>query len=106
MNPRMKASILIPAYNAALYIEATLESCVQQGHRFIDEIIVIDDHSTDATKKIVEAFANKHTGIAISVERNPGKGACSARNHAFRLSKGAAIQWLASQGCVTNRQQS
>ena len=90
----MKASILIPAFNAAALIEATLESCVQQGEAFIHEIIVIDDQSTDGTVDIVKAFANQHPTIGISVETNPQKGACSARNHAFRQSTGEAIQWL------------
>jgi len=90
----MKTSILIPAYNAAEFIGETLASCVQQGRDCIEEIIVINDHSEDDTRGVVERFQAKHPEIHIILEDNPTKGACSARNHALRLAQGAAIQWL------------
>ena len=90
----MKASILIPAYNAAEFIGETLASCVQQGLDCIEEIIVINDHSEDDTRGEVERFQVEHADFRIILEDNPTKGACSARNHALRLAQGDAIQWL------------
>ena len=90
----MKASILIPAYNAAEFIGDTLASCVQQGSDCIEEIIVINDQSEDDTRKVVEQFLIEHPEIHIILEDNPTKGACAARNHALSLAKGDAIQWL------------
>ncbi|MDC1486430.1 glycosyltransferase [Flavobacteriales bacterium] len=90
----MKASILIPAYNAAEFIGETLASCVQQGRDCIEEIIVINDHSEDDTRSVVQRFQAEHADFRIILEDNPTKGACSARNHALRLAQGAAIQWL------------
>ena len=90
----MKASILIPAFNAAAFLEETLRSCVLQGADAIHEIIVVDDHSEDATLEVVSAFAQAHPQFNIIIERNPGKGACSARNRALSLASGEAIQWL------------
>ena len=90
----MKASILIPAYNAAEFIGETLASCVQQGLDCIEEIIVINDHSEDDTRSVVQRFQAEHADFRIILEDNPTKGACSARNHALRLAQGAAIQWL------------
>ena len=90
----MKASILIPAYNAAEFIGETLASCVQQGSDCIEEIIVINDHSEDDTRGEVERFQAKHADFRIILEDNPTKGACAARNHALSLAKGDAIQWL------------
>ena len=90
----MKASILIPAYNAAEFIGETLASCVQQGIDCIEEIIVVDDHSTDATSAAVGAVQKRTSFIPIHLAFNPRKGACSARNHALSLAKGEAIQWL------------
>ena len=90
----MKASILIPAYNAAEFIGETLASCVQQGLDCIEEIIVINDHSEDDTRGEVERFQVEHADYRIILEDNPTKGACSARNHALRLAQGDAIQWL------------
>ena len=90
----MKASILIPAYNAAEFIGETLASCIQQGIDCIEEIIVINDHSEDDTRGMVERFQAEHTDFQITLEDNPTKGACAARNHALSLAKGDAIQWL------------
>ena len=90
----MKASILIPAYNAAEFIGETLASCMQQGIDCIEEIIVINDHSEDDTRGMVERFQAEHTDFQITLEDNPTKGACAARNHALSLAKGDAIQWL------------
>jgi len=90
----MKASILIPAYNAAEFIGETLASCVQQGLDCIEEIIVINDHSEDDTRSVVQRFQAEHADFRIILEDNPTKGACSARNHALRLAQGDAIQWL------------
>jgi len=90
----MKASILIPAYNAAEFIGETLEACVQQGLNCIEEIIIVNDHSEDDTRGVVERFQAEHTEFQIILEDNPTKGACAARNHALSLAKGDAIQWL------------
>ena len=90
----MRASILIPAFNAASFLEKTLESCILQGPEHIQEIIIIDDHSEDATLSIARAFAKAHPSVHFIIEKNPNKGACSARNHAFTLANGEAIQWL------------
>ena len=90
----MKASILIPAYNAAEFIHETLVSCVQQGLDCIEEIIIVNDHSDDETCRIVREFQAQHAGFRIILLNNPTKGACAARNHALQLARGAAIQWL------------
>ena len=59
----MKISILIPCYNEELTIERCLFSCLNQT-RMADEIIVVDDSSTDKTPKILEKF-----GESIKVVR-------------------------------------
>jgi len=99
----MKASILIPAYNAAEFIGETLASCVQQGLYCIEEIIVINDHSEDDTRGVVERFQEEHADFRIILEDNPTKGACSARNHALRLAQGDAIQWLDADDLLGER---
>ena len=99
----MKASILIPAYNAAEFIGETLASCVQQGRDCIEEIIVINDHSEDDTRGVVERFQARTCRLRIILEDNPTKGACSARNHALRLAQGDAIQWLDADDLLGER---
>ena len=50
-----KVSIYIPAFNAEKTIEYSIKSIQNQSLSF-DEIIVIDDHSTDSTNEIVKNF--------------------------------------------------
>ena len=90
----MKASILIPAFNAEAFLGETLRSCLLQGAEAIHEIVVVDDHSEDKTLEVASSFAQAHPQFNFIIERNPSKGACSARNRAFSLASGEAIQWL------------
>ena len=51
----IKISIIVPIYNAENYLSKCLESLVRQTFKNI-EIILIDDCSTDNSKKIIEEF--------------------------------------------------
>ena len=51
-----KVSIIIPAYNRAHLIGATLRSALRQTYRDY-EIVVIDDGSTDDTESVIRAIA-------------------------------------------------
>ena len=89
----MTASILIPAYNASNFLTATLESCVNQGEENVHEIIVIDDQSGDDTLAVAQHFAKAHPQFDF-VLKLAGKRRVSARNQAYALATGEAIQWL------------
>ena len=51
----MKISILMPTYNDADTIKETLDSVFQQTYKDW-EIIIVDDGSTDNTKKVIEQY--------------------------------------------------
>lgn len=51
----MKISVIVPAYNEEKYIARTLESLSNQLEK-PDEVIVVDNNSTDQTRQIVEKF--------------------------------------------------
>lgn len=70
-------SVIIPAYNEEKRLPSTLESV----HNFLSEseqafeIIVVDDGSSDGTKKVVNKFAADHCGVRlITHSPNQGKG--------------------------------
>ncbi|MFK7932750.1 MAG: glycosyltransferase family 2 protein [Saprospiraceae bacterium] len=84
-----KISILIPLYNAAHYIEATIQSALQQTWQN-KEVIIVDDGSTDNSLAIAQKFANHQ----VKVVSQKNQGACTARNRAFRESMGDYIQYL------------
>jgi glycosyltransferase involved in cell wall biosynthesis len=79
-------STIIPAYNAAAYIREAIDSALAQTHRE-QEIIVVDDGSTDGTWEVLESY-----GDAIRAIKQPNGGVGQARNHAARIAHG---DWLA-----------
>ncbi len=86
-------SVVIPVYNAEEYLIDALESCIAQNTNVLTEIILVDDHSTDNSRSIMNAYKAKHPRL-ISVLDNPTKGGQSARNHGIRHSNGKYIQFL------------
>ncbi len=68
----MNFYIVIPAHNEAEYIEKTLLSLACQT-LLPKQLVVVDDHSTDATAKVVSAFAEKHQFIKLIKTRSTDK---------------------------------
>src|SRR5688572_21897696 len=79
-------SVIIPAYNAALYIGETIQSILAQTYADW-EIIIINDGSTDNTPEILK----KHTDKRISVINRENGGVASARNEGLLKSKGEYV---------------
>jgi len=73
----MKLSVYIPCYNAETYVEKSIQSLLGQT-RPPDEILVIDDGSTDRTAEIASKFSVK------LIRHESNKGLAAARNTAFR----------------------
>lgn len=71
----MKVSVIIPAYNEEKYIGACLESLTTQQVK-ADEIIVVNNNSTDKTAAIAKKF-----GVKIVNEKE--QGMIQARNRGF-----------------------
>jgi glycosyltransferase involved in cell wall biosynthesis len=82
-------SILIPAYNAEMWIADTIRSALRQIWPN-KEVIVVDDGSRDQTLSRARQFASKN----VSVVTQENQGASAARNRAFELCQGDFIQWL------------
>lgn len=85
-------SVVIPAYNAAAFIERTLES-VRTQRTAADEVIVVDDGSTDGMAETVTRFFERHS-MAGRCLRQPNTGIASARNAGLRAARGAYIALL------------
>jgi glycosyltransferase involved in cell wall biosynthesis len=84
-------SVLIPAYNSAATIRASLGSLRAQTLRDW-EAIVVDDGSTDDTCAIVQASCREDPRIHLLRQRNSGPS--QARNTAFASSRGEFIALL------------
>ena len=79
---------IIPAYNAAPYLAAAVESARAQRYRPV-EIIIVDDGSTDGTPDIAKGF-----GDAVTAVRQANQGPVVARNRGLDSANGAYIAFL------------
>src|SRR5258708_13573366 len=63
-NDEIFFSVVIPAYNAEIYITETLNSVLNQSYSHF-EVLVVDDGSTDLTREMVEAFARRDSRVKL-----------------------------------------
>jgi len=93
----MKVSVIIPTYNSSNYILESINSVLSQTYTNF-EIIVVDDGSTDNTKKLLAKYI-KNKKITYFYQKN--KGQAAARNFAIEKSSGELIAFLDSDDLWT-----
>jgi glycosyltransferase involved in cell wall biosynthesis len=81
-------SVVIPAFNAGAFIEATLDSVLGQTYAR-REVIVVDDGSTDDTAGRVARY-----GPAVRCLRQVNAGPCAARNAGVAAAAGEYLAFL------------
>ena len=86
----VKLSVVIPAYNRATQLPFTLRSLLAQ-ERVADEILVVDDGSTDGTAAVAESF-----GSPVRVIRQANQGPGAARNRGLAEAQGDFIHFFDS----------
>lgn len=88
----MEVAIVIPVYNRAEMVKATLDSVRRQTHRPI-HLVLVDNNSTDGTMQVLKAFQeeNETLDFYIDVIKEETPGACAARNAGARL---VTSDWL------------
>ncbi len=84
-------SIVMPAYNMEKFIEESIQSILKQTIQNW-ELIIVDDGSTDNTKKIIDAFLKSEPRIKYFYEDNGKQG--KARNTGIARANGNVIAFL------------
>ena len=69
---KLRLSVVIPVYNERQFVEEVLRRVQASG--LADEIIVVDDGSTDGTRKILEDLLKRKTGGQLETEIAEGRG--------------------------------
>lgn len=84
-------AVVIPAYNAELYLGETLQSVAEQTHQNL-EIVVVDDGSTDGTLAICRTFAASDGRVRVVSTSNHGVAA--ARNRGIEETSAEYLAFL------------
>lgn len=74
-NPRLSACCLVNHYNYKQFVEATVDSAVDQS-RSLDEILVVDDGSCEEDLAEVRRVALKHPEVQLLEKPNGGQLSC------------------------------
>lgn len=86
-------SICVPTYNRPALLQEALASCVKQDYRPI-EIIVGDDSTNDASRRVVEALHTDGGCTVRHVHNRPSLGQAGNVNMLFREARGERLVLL------------
>lgn len=93
----MNLSIIIPVHNTERYLAECLDSVLSKINTD-DEIILVENGSTDHSWEICQAYAEKNKTVkAVQMET---AGVSKARNYGIFLAKGEWITFLDSDDCI------
>ncbi|WP_433329213.1 glycosyltransferase family 2 protein [Spirillospora sp. CA-294931] len=90
----LKVSVVVPAYNGGVYIDACARSLLDQSLAPDDyEVVFVDDGSTDGTRERLEAVARRHDHVRlIRVDNTGGPG--GPRNLGLDAARGEYVYFL------------
>lgn len=82
---KKKVSIVVPLYKSEKYLNALVDSILNQSYTNI-ELILVDDESPDKCGMICDQYAKKDTRVKVIHKKNGG--CCDARNKGLELVTG------------------
>lgn len=95
-----KVSVIIPNYNHAPYLDARIQSILNQTYQDF-ELIILDDCSTDNSREVIEKYrSDKHLTQIVYNEQNCGK-VFSQWKRGIELAQGELI-WIAESDDVSD----
>ena len=94
----MKLSIIIPVYNSEKFLDKCLASIINQTYKNL-EIIIINDGSTDNSKKIIDKYLKKYKKYIKYIEQE-NSGQAHARNVGLKSASGDLITFVDSDDYI------
>src|SRR3546814_20199864 len=86
-------SVIVPVYNTDDYVEACIQSLLDQDQPDF-EIIAVDDGSTDNSAQILTGIAERHKRLRVYRQENAGQGA--ARHFGLSKARGLFLAFFVS----------
>lgn len=93
-------SVIIPVYNGESHLEELIESLKNQTYKEI-EIILVDNNSTDNSKKILEKFCEENSSFKI-LSNNKNEGYCGGCNKGIENAHGEFLLFLSQDRIMNN----
>ena len=84
-------SIIVPVYNAGLFLDSTIESVQAQTYKNW-ELILVNDRSSDGSKEVAAEYLGDKRIRWVDMKEN--SGAATSRNAGLELAKGRYIAFL------------
>lgn len=95
----MKVSIIIPVYNAEIYVHECIQSLINQTMKDC-EFIFVDDGSKDNSGKIIQEYQKKDSRIKLITQENQGVSA--ARNIGLEVAIGEYVGFVDADDFIRN----
>jgi len=92
-------SVVIPAYNAELFLPRTVDSVLLSSLKNI-EIIIVNDCSTDNTLDVINWYKKNYKNVVKVYDSEKNEGLSFARNHGIDMAKGEYTAVLDSDDMV------
>ncbi len=86
MSAEPEVSMIMPVHNEAASLDATLASVCAQATDASTEVIVIDDHSTDSSRSIIERWVAQDERVRLL--SSPRRGIPQTLNHGLEAARG------------------
>ena len=83
-----QTSVIIPVRNGETYVRQAVLSVLRQIENH-DEVLVIDDQSSDGTRAAIDSLDRR-----VALLAGPGRGPSAARNIGLSRARGAFIAFL------------
>lgn len=90
-------SVIVPIYNAELYLNRCIDSILQQSYTNL-EIILVDDGSKDRSGEICDSYLRIDKRVKVIHQKNGGPAL--ARNTGLRAARGEYIGFADSDDCM------
>lgn len=88
-HTRPRVSVILPSHNGERFIERAIKSVLWQQYKDF-ELIIVNDGSTDSTKKIIEEFAKEDKRIFV-INNLRNIGFAKSLNRGMEIARGALI---------------
>lgn len=100
MQEKIKFSILVPVYNAEDYLDACVQSVLQQTYNHY-ELILVDDGSKDASGEICDRYARQYHNVFAYHKKNAGQ--LHTREYAIEKANGDYYVFLDSDDTLRKK---